>query len=59
MKHAVITIAGPNFTDFEEVELLAFPAEGDPIQTKYGTCIVTAVEIANGGQDGKIDCRLP
>lgn len=59
MKHAVITIAGPNFTDLEEAELLTFPAEGDPIETKYGTCIVTAVEVANGGQDGRIECRLP
>jgi hypothetical protein len=59
MKHAVITIAGPNFTDVEEVELLAFPAEGDPIQTKYGICIVTGVEVENGGHDGRIDCRLP
>ncbi len=59
MKHAVITVAGPNFTDIENVELLAFPAEGDPIETKYGTCIVTGVEIAEGGHDAKIACRLP
>lgn len=59
MKHAVVVIAGPNFTDLEQVELLTFPDEGDPIETKYGTCIVTGVEIENGGHDGRITCRLP
>ena len=59
MKHAVIKITGPNFTDVEEAELLEFPAEGDAIQTKYGLCIVTGVEIASGGHNGRIDCRLP
>ena len=57
----VITIEGPNFTDLEDVELPRLPATGDPIETKYGTCVVTATEELPAGDryDGRIVCRLP
>jgi hypothetical protein len=36
------------------------PDEGEPIETKYGTCLVTHTEPQpNSGYDGKIVCRLP
>jgi hypothetical protein len=59
--HVIITIEGPNFTDVEDVELLQLPAEGDPIETKYGTCLVTGAELLPRGRqyDGTIACRLP
>jgi hypothetical protein len=61
VKHYVITIEGPNFEDLEEIELPALPTAGDPVDTKYGTCIVSSTEelADNPRYDGKIVCRLP
>ena len=61
VRHYVITIEGPNFTDVENVELLRLPAVGEPIQTKYGTCIVTGIEELPAGEryEGRIVCRFP
>jgi hypothetical protein len=39
-----ITIQGPNWEDVQEVELPELPGEGDAIETRYGTCIVTRAE---------------
>jgi hypothetical protein len=57
----IITIEGPGWNDFEDVELPQLPDEGEPIETKYGTCLVTHVEQAPDLEkyDGKIVCRLP
>jgi hypothetical protein len=40
---------------------LQLPREGDAIETRYGTCIVTQAEPSpDAGQyAGKIVCRLP
>jgi hypothetical protein len=56
-----ITIEAPNWKDFQEVELPQLPREGDAIETRYGTCIVTHSEPSpEGGQyAGTIVCRLP
>jgi hypothetical protein len=56
-----VTIEAPNWKDVQEVELPQLPGEGDAIETKYGTCIVTQAEpSSDGGQyAGKIVCRLP
>ena len=37
------------------------PDEGEAIETRYGTCIVTKVEKPQSAEkyDGKIVCRLP
>ncbi len=61
MKRVVITIEGGNFTDVQDAELLTLPAAGDPIETKYGTCIVIRSDaLEDGGPyDGRIACRLP
>ena len=60
MPRFVLTIEGPNWKDLDEIELSAAPTEGEPIGTKYGTCLVTKVEPAPQGQfAGHITCRLP
>ena len=56
----MVTIEGPSWTDLQDVELPRAPAEGDTIETRYGTCVVTKVdETGADGSRGKIYCRLP
>jgi hypothetical protein len=57
----MVTIDGPNFQDFEDAEVMRLPEEGEAIETKYGTCLVTRVEPDPAGEhyDGKVFCRLP
>jgi len=61
MKMFTVTIEGLNWTDIEDVELPDLPREGDAVETKYGTCIVTEAELQpdSGERAGKIVCRLP
>jgi len=56
----MITIDGPNFQDFQEAEVARLPEEGEPIETKYGTCVVTAVEELPASEHfaGRVTCRL-
>jgi hypothetical protein len=56
-----VTIEAPNWKDVQVVELPQLPGEGDAIETKYGTSIVTQAEpLPSGGQyAGTIVCRLP
>jgi hypothetical protein len=56
----MITIDGPNFQDFQEAEVARLPEEGEPIETKYGTCVVTSVEALPASEHfaGKVTCRL-
>jgi hypothetical protein len=56
-----VTIQGPGWEDLQDVELPRLPAEGDAIETRYGTCIVTEVDEAPNADSysGKITCRLP
>jgi hypothetical protein len=55
-----VTIEGPGWQDLQDVELPRAPAEGDAIETRYGTCLVTKVEETQAEQySGKIVCRLP
>ena len=56
MERFIVTIEGPNWTDSDELELLGLPAEGEPIETKFGLCTVTHAELSSGvrhvrGQD--------
>jgi hypothetical protein len=56
----IIQIEGGNWQDFQELELPALPREGDAIETRYGTCIVTRADPPETGeQAGKIVCRFP
>jgi hypothetical protein len=61
IQHFIITIEGPGWEDFEDVELPRLPDQGEPIETKYGTCFVTHSEEQADAEryDGKIVCRLP
>jgi hypothetical protein len=60
VQHFTVTIEGPGWTDFDEVELPGPPSEGEPIETKFGTCIVVEANLeASTEHDGKIVCRLP
>jgi len=61
MQRYAVTIQGPGWEDLQDVELPRAPTEGDAIETRYGTCIVTKVDTASDGQSysGKITCRLP
>ena len=56
----MITIEGANFQDFQEAEVARLPEEGEPIETKYGTCIVTSVEAlpADDHFAAKVVCRV-
>jgi hypothetical protein len=55
-----VKIEGSNWQDFQELELPALPREGDAIETRYGTCIVTHSDPSPDSQGaGKIVCRFP
>jgi hypothetical protein len=56
-----VVVEGLPLAEFEEIELPQAPAEGEPIETRYGTCIVTRTEAtAEGSQHaGRIVCRMP
>jgi hypothetical protein len=58
----MVTIEGPGgWQDLQDLELARPPVVGDAIETRYGTCIVTAVGDAPDTENysGKIVCRLP
>ena len=57
----MVVIEGHGFSDVEEIELLHAPADGEPVQTAYGPCIVVSTEPLPDSDrfDGKIACRMP
>jgi hypothetical protein len=59
MQRFTVTIEGRNWEDVAEVELPRLPREGETIETKYGTCLVTRAEPLqdSGPYAGKIVCR--
>jgi hypothetical protein len=61
MDRILVTIDGPNFQDVEEAEVLRLPEEGELIDTKYGSCVVTGVEPLPDSDkfSGKVACRMP
>jgi len=61
IKKFTITIEGPGWKDFQDVELPRLPDTGETIETKYGMCLVTHAEQTPDMDryDGKIVCRLP
>lgn len=52
-------IQGTNWEDRQQLELPIAPKEGETIETRYGTCVVTQVESAEGERVGRIVCRFP
>jgi hypothetical protein len=59
MKSFDVVIQGSNWEDRQQLELPVAPKEGDSIETRYGTCVVTGVELAEDQQGGRIICRFP
>jgi hypothetical protein len=61
VKKFTVTIEGHGWQDLQELELPELPPEGDTIETRYGTCFVTAAELLpeSGAHAGKIVARLP
>lgn len=60
MQRIIVTIQGPGFQDFEEIEVVRLPQEGELISTKYDKCVVTSVEPTPDSDFlGKVVCRLP
>jgi hypothetical protein len=61
LQRFIVTVEGLPLEEIEEIELSRLPAEGEPIETRYGTCIITRTETAaEGGQyAGRIFCRMP
>jgi hypothetical protein len=60
LKRFIVKIEGPNLTDIEEVELPQLPVEGEPIETRYGTCLIVETKSLDEGPfAGQITCRLP
>jgi hypothetical protein len=61
MRRFLIAIEGSNWNDFQDIELPEAPKTGDAIETRYGTCLVTSVELEPDGGDraGKIVCAFP
>jgi hypothetical protein len=60
MRRFLVTIEGSNWSDVQDMELPDAPKAGDTIETRYGTCVVTSVEMDDdgGGRAGKIVCRF-
>jgi hypothetical protein len=56
----IVKIEGPNLDDVDEIELPHLPREGEPIETRYGTCLIVRSESFddNGTYSGQITCRL-
>jgi hypothetical protein len=59
VKSFEVVIQGTNWEDRQQLELPNAPKEGDTIETRYGTCVVTQVEVPDGGHGGRIVCRFP
>jgi hypothetical protein len=59
MRRFLVTIEGSNWSDFQDMELPDAPKEGDAIETRYGTCLVTSVQLPDGDRAGKIVCAFP
>jgi len=61
MQRYILKVEGANLEDFEEIELPRLPSDGDPIETRFGTCVVTGTSVLpeNSTHDGTIVCRMP
>jgi hypothetical protein len=61
MQRFAVVVEGTNWEDVEDVELPVTPREGDTIETKYGTCVVTRIEAVSDRSEhaATIVCRLP
>jgi hypothetical protein len=57
----IVVLEGLPLEEFEEIELPRLPVQGEPIDTRYGTYVVTSTEdVADGSQyAGRIVCSAP
>jgi hypothetical protein len=60
MPRYIVTIEGQGFKDLQVLEMPWLPKTGDPIETRFGTCLVTESEALEGNDQytGRITCRL-
>jgi hypothetical protein len=59
LRHFIVTVEGPNLEEPEEIELPSLPREGEPIETRFRTCVVVRTEtLSEGRYDGRIVCRM-
>ena len=61
MQRFRVIIEGHGWEDFDEIELPRPPSEGETLETKLGTCIVTGVDPMPDSEQfaGSIRCRMP
>ena len=61
MARFILTVEGSDFQELDEIELPRPPADGDPIETNLGTCLVLRTEPLDDSSQysGRIVCRLP
>jgi len=56
----IVSVEGPGWQTYENIELPRLPEIGDAINTQYGTLLVVeAVAMPEGQYAGKIVCRMP
>jgi hypothetical protein len=60
IKRFIITIEGPGWTDFQDIELPRLPGEGELLETKFGTLPVARAEETPDmhAYAGRIVCRV-
>ena len=61
MERFILTVEGLHFQELDAIELTRSPADGDPIETNVGTCLVVRTEPLDDSSQysGRIVCRLP
>jgi hypothetical protein len=56
----IVTIEGRSWEDVAEIELPQLPGEGERIETKYGTCVVSQLEAGPRPEGGyRLRAKLP
>jgi hypothetical protein len=57
----IVIVEGLPLEEYEEIELPRAPTQGEPIETRYGTCIVMRTEPPEEGSPyrGRIVCQAP
>jgi hypothetical protein len=60
LERFILEVEGPNLNDVQEIELPRPPAEGDLIETRFGTLAVSRYEAMPDESlyMGKVVCRL-
>ena len=61
VQHFIVKVEGLALEEVEEIELPVLPSAGEPIETRYGTCLIVRAEMFDeeNRYAGEIVCRLP